>query len=75
MPMGHFGDEKCMINLGRDCFLPWAFRGISIVVQIVPLKHKVKTHTKKDHMKEDEESSQTHDNNIPNNILEAVLQL
>lgn len=47
----------------------------SIVVQKLPLKHKVKTHTKKDHMKEDEESSQTHDNRIPNNVLEAVLQL
>lgn len=55
-----------LLGLSEEC---------SIVVQIVPLKHKVKTHTKKDHMKEDEESSQTHDNNIPNNILEAVLQL
>lgn len=34
-----------------------------------------KNHTKKDHTKEDKETSQTNNNKIPNNILEAVLQL
>lgn len=40
-----------------------------------PLEHKVKTRTKQDHMKEDGETSQALNNEIPNNVLEAVLLL
>lgn len=40
-----------------------------------PLKHKVKTLMKQNHMQEDEETSQTLNNENPSNVLEAVLLL
>lgn len=45
------------------------------VSQRESLEHKVKTRTKQDHMKEDGETSQALNNEIPNNVLEAVLLL
>lgn len=71
--MGYFEDEKCMTNPDSDCFLPWAFRGMQHCGPASATE--TQGENPHDHMKEDKETSQTHSNKIPNNILEAVLEL